>query len=159
MYYVTAPQSGQIIKARTSGIGEIVKESEMLVHIVPHTVEYAVELYIRPVDLPLVSPGQKVRFLFDGFPAIVFSGWPDASYGTYAGVVSAVESDVSENGKFKVLIKEDASYRKWPKELKIGTGASGVALLKNVPVWYELWRNINSFPPDYYKPFENTDKK
>lgn len=152
MYYVIAPQSGQIIKARTSGIGEVVKEGEMLVHIVPDQIEYAVELYVRPVDLPLVSPGQEVRFLFDGFPAIVFSGWPEASYGTYAGVVSAVESDVSENGKFKVLIQEDASYRKWPRELRIGTGANGIALLKNVPVWYELWRNINSFPPDYYKP-------
>ena len=146
MYYVMAPQSGQIIKARTSGIGEVVKEGEMLVHIVPDQAEYAVELYVRPVDLPLVSPGQEVRFLFDGFPAIVFSGWPEASYGSYAGLVSAVESDVSENGKFKVLIKEDPSYRKWPKELRIGTGANGIALLNNVPIWYELWRNINSFP-------------
>ena len=154
MYYVIAPQSGQIIKARTSGIGEVVKEGEMLVHIVPDQIEYGVELYVRPVDLPLLSPGQEVRFLFDGFPAIVFSGWPEASYGTYAGIVSAVESDVSDNGKFKVLIREDASYRKWPKELKIGTGANGIALLKNVPIWYELWRNINSFPPDYYQPIK-----
>jgi multidrug efflux pump subunit AcrA (membrane-fusion protein) len=151
MYYVIAPQSGQIVKARTSGIGEVVKEGEMLVHIVPDQVEYAVELYVRPVDLPLISPGQEVRFLFDGFPAIVFSGWPEMSYGTYSGIVTAVENDVSENGKFKVLIREDTAYRKWPKELKIGTGANGIALLKNVPVWYELWRNINSFPPDYYK--------
>lgn len=152
MYYVIAPQSGQIIKARTSGIGEVVKEGEMLVHIVPDVKEYAVELFVRPVDLPLVSPGQEVRFLFDGFPAIVFSGWPEASYGTYAGIVSAVESAVSENGKFKVLIKEDLSYRPWPKVLRMGTGANGIALLKNVPIWYELWRNINSFPPDYYQP-------
>lgn len=159
MYHIMAPQSGQLIKARTSGIGEVVKEGEMLVHIVPERIDYGVELYIRPVDLPLVSPGQSVRFLFDGFPAIVFSGWPEASYGTYAGIVSAVESDVSENGKFKVLIRENAAYRKWPKELKIGTGANGIALLKNVPMWYELWRNINSFPPDYYKPVQTAEKK
>lgn len=159
MYYVIAPQGGQIVKARTSGIGEVVKEGEMLVHIVPDQVEYAVEMYVRPVDLPLVSPGQEVRFLFDGFPAIVFSGWPEASYGTYAGVVSAVESNVSDNGKFKVLIKEDPGYRKWPKELRIGTGANGIALLKDVPVWYELWRNINSFPPDYYTPVKTDYKK
>jgi len=159
MYYVIAPQSGQIVKAKRSGIGEIVKEGEMLVYIVPDQIEYAVELYIRPVDLPLVSLGQQVRFLFDGFPAIVFSGWPDASYGTYAGIVSAVESDVSENGKFKVIIREDASFRKWPMALKMGTGANGIALLKNVPIWYELWRNINSFPPDYYKPIQTNEKK
>ncbi|MGZ8545352.1 MAG: HlyD family secretion protein [Flavisolibacter sp.] len=159
MYYVIAPQSGQIVKARAAGIGEVLKEGEMLVHIVPDQVEYAVELYIRPVDLPLISPGQQVRFLFDGFPAIVFSGWPEASYGTYAGIVSAVENNVSENGKFKVLIREDAAYRKWPKELRIGTGANGIALLKNVPVWYELWRNINSFPPDYYEPIKTKEQK
>lgn len=159
MYYVMAPQSGQIIKARTSGIGEVVKEGEMLVHIVPDQIEYAVEMYVKPVDLPLVSPGQEVRFLFDGFPAIVFSGWPEASYGTYSGIVTAVESDVSENGKFKVLIRENVSYRKWPKELKIGTGANGIALLRDVPIWYELWRNINSFPPDYYKPTKTKEQK
>lgn len=158
MYFIIAPQSGQIVQAKSRGIGEIVKESEMLVHIVPDQVDYAVEVFIRPVDLPLLAPGQKVRFLFDGFPAIVFSGWPEASYGTYQGIVSAVESDVSVNGKFKLLVKEDRSYRTWPKELRMGAGANGIALLKNVPLWYELWRNINSFPPDYYKPKEEEKK-
>ena len=150
MYYIVAPQSGQIVKARTAGIGEVVKEGDMLVYIVPNQIDYAVELYVRPIDLPLIAEGQEVRFIFDGFPAIVFSGWPEASYGTYSGIVSAIESDVSGNGKFKVLVKENRTYRKWPPELKMGTGADGIALLKNVPVWYELWRNINSFPPDYY---------
>ncbi|HEU4471173.1 MAG TPA: HlyD family efflux transporter periplasmic adaptor subunit [Flavisolibacter sp.] len=159
MYYVIAPQDGQIIKARKSGIGEVIKEGEMLVQIVPNRLEYAVELYVRPVDLPLIAPGQQVRFLFDGFPAIVFSGWPEASYGIFSGTVSAVESDVSENGKFKVLVKPDTTYRKWPKELKIGTGANGIALLKDVPLWYELWRNINSFPPDYYEPAQTQTKE
>ena len=99
-----------------------------------------------------------MRFVFDGYPAIVFSGWPRASYGTYSGTVSAIENNVSDNGKFRVLIKEDATYRKWPQQLKIGTGANGIALLKNVQVWYELWRNINSFPPDYYRPVKEGGK-
>jgi len=159
MYYIIAPQSGQIVQARNTGIGEIIKESEMLVHIVPDQIDFAVEMYVRPVDLPLVATGQKVRFLFDGFPAIVFSGWPEASYGTYQGIVSAVEGDVSVNGKFKLLVKEDRQYRTWPKELRMGTGANGIGLLKNVPLWYELWRNINSFPPDYYKPKKEESKK
>lgn len=159
MYAVIAPQKGQIVKAITSGIGEVIKEGETIVNIVPNEIQYAVQLYVRPVDLPLISPGQKVRFLFDGFPAIVFSGWPQASYGTFSGIVSAVESDVSVNGKFRVLIKEDDKDRKWPSELKIGTGANGIALLKDVPVWYELWRNINSFPPDYYKTKPAEEKK
>ena len=74
-------------------------------------------------------------------------------------MVSAIESNVSENGKFRVLISEDPADRRWPQELKIGTGANGIALLKNVPVWYELWRNINSFPPDYYRQKKNEEKK
>jgi multidrug efflux pump subunit AcrA (membrane-fusion protein) len=153
MYFITAPQAGQITKAKKSGIGEIIKDGEMLVEIVPDKIDYAVELFVKPMDLPLVSIKQKVRFLFDGFPAIVFSGWPNASHGTFSGEVVAVENSVSPNGKFRVLIKEDMEYTKrWPKELKIGAGTQGIALLKNVPVWYELWRNINGFPPDFYAP-------
>ena len=152
MYFITAPQDGQITSAKKAGIGEMIKEAEMLVQIVPANNSYAVELFVEPMDLPLVSVNQKVRFLFDGFPAIVFSGWPNSSYGTFSGEVVAVENSVSANGKFRVLIKEDMKDKKrWPKELKIGTGAVGIALLKNVQVWYELWRNINGFPPDFYK--------
>jgi multidrug resistance efflux pump len=151
MYFVTAPQSGQVIKAKKAGIGEIIKDGEMLVEIVPDNLEYAAELFISPMDLPLISHNQKVQFQFDGFPAIVFSGWPGSSYGTFTGVVVAIENAVGANGKFRVLVKEDPVAKKaWPRELKMGTGVQGIALLKNVPVWYELWRNINGFPPDFY---------
>lgn len=152
MYYVLASQSGQVVKAQKAGIGEFVKDGDMIAEIVPDKIQYAVEMFVRPLDLPLISPGQSVRFMFDGFPAIVFSGWPKASSGTFGGQVVAVESNVSVNGKFRVLVKENPDGKSWPKELKIGTGAQGIALLKDVPVWYELWRNINGFPPDYYKP-------
>lgn len=159
MYYITAPQNGQLTKAKKAGIGEIIKEGEMLVEIVPDNPDYAVELFIEPVDLPLLAKGQSIQFLFDGFPAIVFSGWPNASYGTFKGKVIAVENTVSANGKFRVLVTEDTSaLKRWPRQLKVGIGAQGFALLKNVPVWYELWRNINGFPPDYYKN-ETENKK
>lgn len=151
MYYVLASQSGQVVKAQKAGIGEFVKDGDMIAEIVPDKIQYAVEMFVQPLHLPLISPGQKVRFMFDGFPAIVFSGWPKASSGTFGGQVVAVESNVSVNGKFRVLVKENPDGKPWPKELKIGTGAQGIALLKDVPVWYELWRNINGFPPDYYK--------
>lgn len=159
MYFITAPQSGQVTKAKKAGLGEIIKEGEMLVEIVPERADYAVELYIEPVDLPLIARGQTVQFLFDGFPAIVFSGWPNTSYGTFSGKIIAVENAVSSNGKFRVLVTEDTGAKKrWPQQLKVGTGAQGFALLKNVPLWYELWRNINGFPPDYYKTNTETKK-
>lgn len=158
LYTLIAPQDGQVVQAKKAGIGEILKEGDVIVEIVPTNVEYAVELFVRPVDLPLVAKGQKVMFLFDGFPAIVFSGWPNASYGIFAGEVAAVESSVASNGKFRILVKERPGEKPWPRELMMGTGAQGIALLKDVPIWYELWRNINGFPPDYYKP-ENGDGK
>ncbi len=152
MYYIVAPQSGQIVKAQKAGIGEMLKEGEMIVEIVPNHIQYAVEMFVDPMDLPLVNIGQKVRFVFDGFPAIVFSGWPQTSYGTFGGCVVAVETAVSYNGKFRVLVTEDPTEKAWPKQLRMGGGASGIALLKDVQIYYELWRNINGFPPEYYKP-------
>jgi multidrug resistance efflux pump len=152
LYYIIAPQSGQITKAKKAGIGEYVKEGELLVEIVPQQMEHAVELYVKPMDLPLVNKGQKVRFVFDGFPAIVFSGWPASSYGTFGGIILAVEKSVSNNGKFRLLIVEDSTDRKWPTQLSIGTGAEGIMLLKDVKIYYELWRNINGFPTLFYTP-------
>ncbi len=162
LYYIRAPQSGQITKAKKAGLGEMLKEGEMIVEIVPTDVQHAIELFISPMDLPLISKGQKVRFIFDGFPAIVFSGWPNSSYGTFGGVVSAIETSVSTNGKFRILVTEDPKEKPWPKQLSIGGGANGIALLKDVSIWYELWRNINGFPPEYYQSEyakENKDKK
>jgi len=164
LYYITAPQSGQITKARKAGIGEVMKEGDMIVEIVPDHIQLAVELFAEPMDLPLLHIGQKIRFVFDGFPAIVFTGWPAASYGTFGGIVAAVETSVSDNGKFRLLIIEDPSEKAWPKQLRMGGGANGIALLKDVPIGYELWRNINGFPPEYYKPAgdamkKNADKK
>jgi multidrug efflux pump subunit AcrA (membrane-fusion protein) len=150
MYTILAPQDGQIVQANKAGIGEILKDGERIAVIVPTRVHYAVEMYVEPVDLPLISVGQKVRFMFDGFPAIVFSGWPNNSYGTFGGKIVAYENTISPNGMFRVLVEEDATDKSWPAQLKLGTGAQGIALLKDVPVWYELWRNINGFPPDYY---------
>jgi len=149
MYYLIAPQDCQFVKAIKEG-NELVKEGDKLAEIVPTNRQLAIEMFVKPVDLPLLSLGQKVRFMFDGFPAIVFSGWPQASFGTFGGVVTAIESSAGYNGKFRVLVAEDRAERPWPTSVKLGTGASGLALLKDVPIYYELWRNINGFPPEYY---------
>ncbi len=158
MYIILAPQDGQIIQAKKSGIGEILKDGERIVVIVPTRVNYAVEMYVRPVDLPLINVGQKVRFMFDGFPAIIFSGWPNTSYGTFGGKIVAFENNISPNGLFRVMVAEDTTDKKWPPQIKIGSGASAISLLKDVPIWYELWRNINGFPPDYYTLKEPVSK-
>ncbi|WP_298413210.1 HlyD family efflux transporter periplasmic adaptor subunit [Hydrotalea sp.] len=159
LYYITAPQSGQITKAKKAGIDEMVKEGDMIVEIVPDMSNYAVEMFVTPNDIPLVSKEQEVALIFDGFPAIVFSGWPQSSYGTFLGQVSAIENNINTTGNYRVLITPDSSYRPWPKQLKLGSGAKCIALLKNVPVYYELWRTINGFPPEYYSAESKPDNE
>lgn len=157
-YYLVAPQKGQVIQAKKAGIGEIIKQGDVVVQIVPQDVELAVEIFVEPFDLPLLSVGQKAMFIFDGFPAVVFSGWPSASIGTFAGKVIAVETNRNSSGKFRVLLVQDPNERKWPPLLRVGAGTMSFALLKDVPVWFEIWRNINGFPPEFYKP-EVADEK
>ena len=151
LYYILATQDGQITQLTKAGIGEIVKDAETIGIIVPKKIDYIAEIYVKPVDLPLIRENQKVMLTFDGFPAIVFSGWPNSSYGTFSGKIIAIENSISENGMFKAIVAEDKTQKRWPPNMKIGTGASGIAILNDVPIWYEIWRNINGFPPDYYQ--------
>ena len=153
-YFIVAPQNGKLAKVKTQGLGETVSEGTALATIVPSSYELAVELDINPIDVPLIHEGSKVMFQFDGWPAIVFRGWPNTSYGTFNGEVVAVDQVTNENGAYRILV---APSEKWPENLRAGTGARGIAMLNNVPLWYEIWRQLNSFPPDFYKP--NTASK
>lgn len=158
MYYIKAPQSGYINRAIQSGIGETIKEGTQIVSIMPSNYDIAVETYVSPNDLPLIHKGEKVRVWFDGWPTIVFSGWPNMSYGTFGGKIVAVENFISDNGKFRVLIAPDKDEIAWPKQVSMGSGAQTLALLDNVPVWFEIWRTLNGFPPNYYQPKSKTAK-
>lgn len=151
-YYVIAPRDGQIVKIFKQGLGENVKQGEPIASIASLHPNYAVELYIQPIDVPLMRINKKVRVMFDGWPTIVFSGWPGASYGTFGGRVAAIDNNISPNGKYRILVAPDPNEDPWPEQLKVGTGARGIALLNTVPIWYELWRRISGFPPDFYQP-------
>jgi len=152
MYYIRAPQDGFINTAVQGGIGVTFKEGDRLVGIMPANIEMAVETFVEPLDLPLIHLGEKVRIQFDGWPTIVFSGWPNLSYGTFGGEVVAIETFISDNGKYRILLAPDPEDQPWPKEIRAGSGASTIALLEDVPIWFELWRQLNGFPPNYYQP-------
>ena len=156
LLFITAPQDGLINKTIKSGVGETFKEGEHLVNIMPTNYELAVEMYVRPIDLPLLHLDEKVRVQFDGWPAIVFSGWPNLSYGTYGAKVIAIENYSSKNGMYRVLLAPDENEVMWPEDIRVGSGAKTIALLDDVPIWFELWRQLNSFPPNFYQP--NQDK-
>ncbi len=153
-YYVLAPQECYVVKTYKKGQGgEIVKEGDKLISLVPIKRELAIELYIKPVDLPLIKIGERMRIIFDGWPSLVISGWPNASSGTFGGEVYAIDKVISESkGKYRVLVIPDQTGNEtdWPDALRLGSGARGMFLLNEVPVWYELWRQINGFPPEFY---------
>ncbi|WP_235297404.1 HlyD family secretion protein [Portibacter marinus] len=150
-YFITSPIDGIVTRAIKTGIGELVSAGSEIVSIIPANYQRGVEMYVEAMDVPLLDRGQEVRIQFDGWPAIVFSGWPNNSYGTFGGTVFAIDNFISPNGKYRVLVAPDPTAEDWPEEVRIGGGANVIILLKNVSVGYELWRQLNGFPPDYYK--------
>lgn len=149
-YVIRAPQSGLVSQTLSNGVGIAVKEGQALCKIVPSKINLAVELFVNPVDMPLIEKGAPVQFVFDGWPTMVFSGWPQMSYGTFPGEIYAIDNALQANGKYRVLVRMSMDKKLWPEQLKIGVGARAYMLLKTVPVWYELWRQLSGFPPDYY---------
>jgi adhesin transport system membrane fusion protein len=150
-YALVAPQSGFVVKMLKAGIGETIKEGEAIATIMPETPDLAVEMYVRAMDVPLLEQGRKVRIEFDGWPALQFSGWPNVAVGTFGGQVAVIDRVNNGNGNFRILVKPDPSDDPWPQQLRLGSGTKGWVMLENVPVWYEIWRQLNGFPPSLYE--------
>lgn len=157
-YYILAPQDGYITKTIKKGVGEIIKEGDNIATIAPSQYDLAVEMYVKPQDLPLLSLGEQARLRFDGWPAIVISGWPEASTGIFTGQVVAIDRFNSDNGSYRILISPLDTERDWPQELRVGAGAQAFVLLQDVPIWYELWRQLNGFPAEYYQADEKAQE-
>lgn len=150
-YFVVAPQTGFLVKVLKVGLGETIKEGEAIATIMPQQSDLAVEMYVRAMDVPLLEIGRKVRIEFDGWPALQFSGWPSVAVGTFGGNVAVIDRVNNGNGNFRILVKPDQDDDPWPQQLRIGSGTKGWVMLENVPVWYELWRQLNGFPPSLYE--------
>lgn len=149
-YQIVAPQDGFIVKTMRAGIGETIKEGDPVCTIMPQSSDLAVEMYVKAMDVPLISKGRKVRVQFDGWPALQFSGWPRVSVGTFGGEVSVIDYVNSKPGEFRILVVPDKNDEPWPGQLRMGSGTKGWVMLEDVPVWYELWRQLNGFPPSLY---------
>ena len=150
LYVVRAPQAGFVVRTMKAGIGETIKEGESIAMLQPEAPVLAAELYVRPMDVPLIQPGRRVRIQFDGWPAIQFSGWPSVAVGTFGGYVTVIDVVSSVGGKYRLLVRPaqpQPGDQPWPKQLRIGSGVQGWVILDSVPVWYEIWRQLNGFPP------------
>lgn len=155
-YFITAPMDGYVSKMIRSGIGETVKSGEAIVSIMPYVYDVAVEMYVEPIDYPLIKLNGNIRIQFDGWPTIFFRGWPYASFGTFGGKIVAIDNYISENGMYRILAVPAEDDKPWPKGIRVGGGAKSFALLNDVPIWYEMWRNINGFPAEYYTAKEQS---
>ncbi len=149
MYVVRAPQDGYVVRPSKAGIGETIKEGEPVATLQPANPQLAVELHVRAMDVPLIQRERIVRLQFDGWPAIQFSGWPTVSVGTFGGKVAVIDAVSSADGKYRLLIRpfQQKGDQPWPSQLRLGSGVYGWVMLDDVPVWYELWRLLNGFPP------------
>jgi adhesin transport system membrane fusion protein len=138
--------------------GQLMKKGDPLFTIVPDTTDQAVEMWVSGNDIALVRPGDHVRLQFEGWPAVQFAGWPSVAVGTFGGQLVTIDATDDGTGKFRVLVKPVAE-EPWPSErfLRQGARANGWVLLSQVPLGYEIWRQLNGFPPVVAKD-EPSDK-
>lgn len=146
-----APRDGFIQSLNAGDAATLVSAGDVLATFVPFSSERVVEIFIDGRDVALVKPGDKARVMFEGWPAVQFSGWPSVAVGTFGGIVVAVDQSAQTNGRFRVLIREDKTEKhRWPADrfVRFGAKAQAWVLLETVPVGYELWRQLNNFPPE-----------
>ena len=146
---VTAPRNGTVFRLVANQGGEIVKAGDPLVVLVPDTENRAVELWVDGNDAPLVREGSSVRLQFEGWPAVQFAGWPSVAVGTFGGKVALVDPTDDGAGQFRLLVMPDPDDEPWPDApfLRQGVRARGWVLLNEVRIGYEIWRQLNGFPP------------
>lgn len=148
---IYAPIDGTVVRMAEVGPGETVRPGDKLVRISPLSADKAVELWADGLDSPLLNVGRKVRLLFYGIPAIPLPAWPELMAGTYGGVIKVVDQVDDGKGNFRFWVVPDPEDRPWPEQSHVrqGTKVMGWVILNRVPLWYELWRRVNLFPPDY----------
>lgn len=145
---IYAPRDGVIFRMPVFERGQTLKEGGTLFTIVPDTTQRVVELWVAGNDMPLIRKGDHVRLQFEGWPAVQFAGWPSVAVGTFGGEVAAIDPTDDGKGKFRIQVQA-TDEQEWPSErfLRQGVRAHGWVMLSRVPLGYEIWRQLNGFPP------------
>jgi multidrug resistance efflux pump len=154
---VTSPGDGTVLAIVAGLGGEQVKAGDVLARVVPTHVETMVELTVDGNDVPLIERGQPVRLQFEGWPAVQFAGWPSVAVGTFPGEIAFVDAADDGSGRFRIVVREpEVSDEPWPdpRYLRQGLRAKGWVVLSRVPLGWELWRQLNGFPPTVDPPQE-----
>ncbi len=161
---VEAPRDGIVLQVAATD-GTYLRPGSLICVIIPETDSRFVEIWVDGNDMPLIhsrkegQPGSSVRIAFEGWPAVQAIGWPNLAIGTFGGEVVFVDATDDGNGKFRVVVApvDDTVDRGngpvtvgWPDKerwLRQGVRANAWVMLQQVPLWYEVWRQINGFPP------------
>lgn len=178
---IEAPRDGIVLKVPVTD-GSYLSPGSPVCVIIPETESRFVELWLDGNDAPLVrtriehdghilSPGSPVRLSFAGWPAVQAFGWPNLAVGTFGGEVIFMDPTDDGTGKFRVIVAEKPDFverdgrlveQGWPDRrqwLRQGVRANGWVMLQKVPLWFELWRRANGFPPVVEKTDTATPKK
>ena len=152
---VRAEKAGEVIRVLTNDKNKFVRRGEAVLQFAPTVTERTVLLKVSDFNMPLIREGLKVRMMFYGWPALQISGWPQIRFGTFGGVIKKVDPVSYEKGFYYAYVVEDPE-EPWPSEtiLRRGTQATVWVALDTVPVWYQLWRLMNAFPPKMVIPQE-----
>lgn len=147
---VAAPRDGRILSVNAGDTATYVSAGQTLATFVPEDPQRVIEIFVDGRDVALVHVGDKSRIQFEGWPVVQFSGWPSQAIGTFGGEVVAIDPSAQANGGFRVLIGEDPDEEPWPDQryIRFGAGVRAWILLETVPVGYEIWRQLNNFPPE-----------
>lgn len=165
---IESPRDG-IVLSVSANDGTYLRPGSPICVVIPETESRFVELLLNGNDMPLVharqvhedgtiTEGSPVRLQFEGWPAVQFIGWPSVAVGTFGGEVIFVDATDNGMGRFRLVVapKPDVIVRggverieNWPgnRWLRQGVRVKGWVLLQQVPLWKEIWRQLNGFPP------------
>jgi membrane fusion protein, adhesin transport system len=179
---LTAPIDGFVQNLLANGQGGgFVKQGTTLLMLIPSTRQHAVELYVDGNDVTFIDVGRHVRLQFEGWPAVQWVGWPSAAIGTFGGKVAFIDRFDDGSGKYRVMVLPDerpfrepegpivdwlrqrltfekvsmaANPHAWPGDpwLRQGVRAKGWIVLDRVSLGFEVWRQLNGFPPTVERP-------
>lgn len=142
--YVVAPRDGVVIELAKLAPGALVKKDEKILTVVPAYAEVVVIASCEPNDIPLMEAGQRAMVAFDGYPMLPIPGWPEHSVGMFEANVRFVSAAATQDGGGFAVVLEPSET--WPSALRAGTNSHVTLLLKDVPLWFELWRQLNGLP-------------
>lgn len=158
---VLAPVNGTILRMLVRQGGEQIKQGAVLAVMVPEVDDRAVAMFVDGNDAALIRRGYKVRLQFEGWPAVQFAGWPSVAVGTFGGKVAFVDAADDGQGNFRVVVVPDPADEPWPNPsyLRQGVRAKGWFLLRQVSLGFEIWRQLNGFPPATTTPAAASERK